>query len=332
MAVSISLAQFNRIATGKYNAGFVDFQTDDQGSLTGEEQPGDKRCPGYMRLMRSPEFGGFNKVASSVFKENGDYTNKVIARLNGVADPLVEAEKLVNTLLRHADVEHNDQGRANSQKALDALAKFRTDLAAAGGDAERKAAAIRAHLVPILYHDLNVVPGDSNRQISSAYETRVARDPVIMPTLHMLAENSGAMLDEAEAAISSVTRLENAPGISSFSGKLEEMDGTARGGRKTMIYDLVRPTTPNLTENEKPALADENVKFVFNFPAGSSPPRPTRRSTPSASFRPVPRAPTSTAPSRSCATASWRPWTRAAPSGRRAGRTRSRHAATSSPR
>ena len=126
----------------------------------------------------------------------------------------------------------------------------------------------RANLVPILYPDLNVAPGDSNRQISSAYESRVARDPVIMPTLHMLAENSGATLDEADAAISSGTRLENAPGISSFSGKLEEMDGTARGGRKTMIYDLVRPTTPNLTENEKPALADENVKFVFNFPGG----------------------------------------------------------------
>jgi len=35
MAVSISLAQFNRIATGKYNAGLVDFQANDQGSLTG---------------------------------------------------------------------------------------------------------------------------------------------------------------------------------------------------------------------------------------------------------------------------------------------------------
>ncbi len=128
----------------------------------------------------------------------------------------------------------------------------------------------RAHLVRILYPDLGVSPGDSNRQISSAYETRVARDPAIMPSLHMLAENSGATLDEADAAISSGTRLENAPGISSFSGKLEEMDGTARGGRKTMIYDLVRPTTPSLTENEKPALADENVKFVFNFPDGET--------------------------------------------------------------
>ena len=107
--------------------------------------------------MRSPEFGGFNKVASSVFKANGDYTNKVIARLNGVADPLAEAEKLVNTLLRHADVEHNDQGRGNSQRAVEALAKFRTDLEAAGDDPERKAAAIRNFAVGFAVAEANVL-------------------------------------------------------------------------------------------------------------------------------------------------------------------------------
>ena len=128
----------------------------------------------------------------------------------------------------------------------------------------------RVHLVPLIYPDLDVAPGDSNRQINSAYETRVSQDPSIMASLHMLAENSGATLDEAAAAISSGMRLENAPGFSSFSGKLKELDGTARGGRKTMIYDLVRPTTPNLTENEQCALADENVKFVFNFPDGET--------------------------------------------------------------
>ena len=32
----ISLSQFNKIATGDYNAGLVDFKTDDHGNLTGE--------------------------------------------------------------------------------------------------------------------------------------------------------------------------------------------------------------------------------------------------------------------------------------------------------
>ena len=32
MSVEITLAQFNKIAIGDYNAGFVDFKTDDQGN------------------------------------------------------------------------------------------------------------------------------------------------------------------------------------------------------------------------------------------------------------------------------------------------------------
>ena len=128
----------------------------------------------------------------------------------------------------------------------------------------------RAHLLPLLLPDLGLAPDATNRDISTAYETRMAENPDILPSVHMLAENSGATLDEVVAAIQSGTRLENAPGISPFTGKLEELDGTARGGRKTMSYDLVRPTTPHLTENEQPVLADENAKFVFNFPDGET--------------------------------------------------------------
>ena len=36
MAVEITLAQFNKIAIGDYNAGFVDFKTDDQGNVLNE--------------------------------------------------------------------------------------------------------------------------------------------------------------------------------------------------------------------------------------------------------------------------------------------------------
>lgn len=32
----ITLAQFNRIASGSYNAGFVDFKTDDHGNVQNE--------------------------------------------------------------------------------------------------------------------------------------------------------------------------------------------------------------------------------------------------------------------------------------------------------
>ena len=36
MALEVSLAQFNKIASGKYNVGFVDFKSDEGGNAVGE--------------------------------------------------------------------------------------------------------------------------------------------------------------------------------------------------------------------------------------------------------------------------------------------------------
>ena len=126
----------------------------------------------------------------------------------------------------------------------------------------------RANLVPILYPDVEASPESTNSELSSAIRRRLARNPMTMGQIMFLAENSGATFDEAEAAIASGTRLENAPGISSFTGKLEELDGTARGGRNTMVLDLSRASPPVYTENEEPVLPEEDVKFVFHFPQG----------------------------------------------------------------
>ena len=128
----------------------------------------------------------------------------------------------------------------------------------------------RANLVPILYPDVEASPDSTNSELSSAIRRRLATNPMTMGQIMFLAENSGATFDEAEAAIASGTRLENAPGISSFTGKLEEMDGTARGGRNTMVLDLSRASPPVYTENEEPVLPEENVKFVFHFPQGET--------------------------------------------------------------
>jgi len=126
----------------------------------------------------------------------------------------------------------------------------------------------RANLVPIIYRDVDVSPEDGNKTISDAIRTRLMRDPMNMGQISMLAENSGVTFDEAEAAFSSGTRLENAPGISSFTGKLDELDGTARGGRKTMLADLHRATAPTFVDNESLAIAREDERFVFHFPGG----------------------------------------------------------------
>ena len=128
----------------------------------------------------------------------------------------------------------------------------------------------RANLVPILYPDVEASPESSNSELSNAVLRRLSQNPMTMGQIMFLAENSGATFDEAEAALASGTRLENAPGISSFTGKLEEMDGTARGGRNTMVLDLSRASPPVYTENEEPVLPEENVKFVFHFPQGET--------------------------------------------------------------
>ena len=128
----------------------------------------------------------------------------------------------------------------------------------------------RANLVPILYPDVEASPESSNSELSNAVLRRLSQNPMTMGQIMFLAENSGATFDEAEAALASGTRLENAPGISSFTGKLEEMDGTARGGRNTMILDLNRASPPVYTENEEPVITEENIKFVFHLPNGET--------------------------------------------------------------
>ena len=128
----------------------------------------------------------------------------------------------------------------------------------------------RAHVVPIIYSDIEVSPSDGNQAIARAYRNRLLTDPINMGAIHMLAENSGATIDEATAAVQSGTRLENAPGIMSFSAELKDLDGTANGGRKMMIADLNRPSFPTIIADEKPAIADEDSKFVVHFPHGET--------------------------------------------------------------
>ena len=115
--------------------------------LPGQEGPEDKRCSRYKLLMMSPEFGAPDSRKSAVFKENGDYTNKVLARVNGAADPLAEAEKLAMNLVGNAYADHDGAAAAGAQKAVTALARLRIAFAAAGDDAAKKSAAIRAFAI-----------------------------------------------------------------------------------------------------------------------------------------------------------------------------------------
>ena len=126
----------------------------------------------------------------------------------------------------------------------------------------------RANLVPLLYPDFNLPPAADNAQINDAYDEKMLEHPTIIMQVHMVAANTGVSIDDAADAVINNRRIANLPWISPYSGSLECLDGTAAGGRKTMLGDLHRPTTPTLAESKELAIPFENAKFVFNFPGG----------------------------------------------------------------
>ena len=128
----------------------------------------------------------------------------------------------------------------------------------------------RAHLVPILYGDLAVPPNASNGRINDAVEQKLMSHADIIVPLVSLAMSSGAPLDEVAAAIRENRPIPDAPGVTPFNGHLSAVDGTAAGGRKTLIGDLVRPSRPSLVADNKPAIESKDRRFVFHFPGGET--------------------------------------------------------------
>ena len=166
-------------------------------------------------------------------------------------------DKLPANAAQHAKHTEIDQGTilaARVMKHFDAVSALQT-----AGKLDR------AHLVPLLYPDLNLTSTASTKEINDALNMKLVGYGDILMSVHMLASHSGATLDEAADAIRSGRRLDNAPWISSVAGHLEELDGTPTGGRKTMIGDLDRPTTPEFIKSKAPAIAPEDTKFVFHF-------------------------------------------------------------------
>ena len=91
---------------------------------------------------------------------------------------------------------------------------------------------------------------------------------LLVPIANML-QFTGATLDEVVNAAVEGRTLPLAPGLSSANGPLDELDGTANGGRKAMLMDLPRPSMPTLAPDEQHALAEENCVFKVVFPDGT---------------------------------------------------------------
>ncbi len=109
--------------------------------LVPEDDEGE--IPLFMKELQSERFGGLNKSQSPMFRQGGEYYNNVLARLQGVEDPIAEAERLISILASHGDSEHNIQAEGIIEGVGKALTKFRTDYHAAKTP-EEKTAAIQA--------------------------------------------------------------------------------------------------------------------------------------------------------------------------------------------
>ena len=102
----------------------------------------------------------------------------------------------------------------------------------------------RENLVPILYGDLGVTAADDNRRINDVLgEKQMERMDIVLPLMTMMNE-SGESFNDCVAAIQAGRRLPAAPHVSSANDHLYALDGTAKGGRGTLIGDLIRPTNP----------------------------------------------------------------------------------------
>lgn len=174
-------------------------------------------------------------------------------------DPISRDGRFVQPKHRPKPIDQNVILAARVLKNYDAVAALRD-----AGQLDR------AHLVPLLYGDLGLAPDATNTQINDAYQARICENPLITGPLHMLLSESGATVDEGEAAINEGRKLPSAPDISAFNGTLEELDGTAAGGRAAMLGDLIRPSIPVYAQSGNPAIAEEDAKFTLHFPDGET--------------------------------------------------------------
>ncbi len=135
----------------------------------------------------------------------------------------------------------------------------------------------REHLLGLLFPDFELPPNATNMDVFNTYATVLlsmsqhgAGGADLIRTVPLIMEGSGCTKEEAFAAVEAGKGLPLAPYMSNFNGKLEEMDGTAKGGRKTMIGDIFRPENPKIIAENKVALPAGDCRFVFNFPNGKT--------------------------------------------------------------
>ena len=139
----------------------------------------------------------------------------------------------------------------------------------------------RDNVLKMLLDDFNIPPHATNRQINLAIHGKLmpppdvnAPNPIKVKVMEDNAAisglfiSTGAQYEDCRKAVEGTAAMPELPRWASpMSCELSNLDGTANGGRATMLNDICRPTGAKRISDKTEVL--ENAKFVFNFPDGS---------------------------------------------------------------
>ena len=127
----------------------------------------------------------------------------------------------------------------------------------------------RAHLNALLTPDLNLPPNASSRQVNDAFQDRYfpiyGKSSATLIQVSSLLHTTGCTLTELMNAMQGGEKPAPVKGLASSTMKIEEIDGTTKGGRSFMLGDLKRPSNPRYSTSGKTILAPKNNKFVVKI-------------------------------------------------------------------
>ena len=122
----------------------------------------------------------------------------------------------------------------------------------------------RAHLNALLTPDLRLPPNASSREVSRAFDARIERynTPALSIKLSNLLTRTGCTVAELQEAMRGGRQPAPLADIASTTMKMQQIDGTTRGGRDFMLGDLKRPSIPTYVANGQGVLAAEDGHFT----------------------------------------------------------------------
>ena len=125
----------------------------------------------------------------------------------------------------------------------------------------------RAHLVRLLYADLEVSDDATNRDIAKKLNKVIFRDPVKAGAIASLFDGTGASVEECfNATLPGGWIPDPPPMVVPFEGRFENLEGFDGSMRAQLIIDLPRPSGSQSVATNKNVITEENNKFTFHFP------------------------------------------------------------------